>query len=404
MLSASARQAIANPTVCSVERFALLVQDGMKAISLCSGLGPDFSPLALKMWCQLYNLTFPHPEHNLQTAYQMLNPGCPAGVLAKPYGCLCFVTPPKELTEAADKPLPRGRESILVGYREVGLIIDSYFTIDLECFLSPLVHLSIRRTVDIRSPDGEPQFPIRKLREQQRVLDFTRTNPIATEAELEKAICNLLDPKAEVGIPSSLKKVAAETCEHTCSIFDLDDGPSEEDGGLDDIEALPASTSSSSASGSLPAAPAELPISESQRLSNKLKELKSFGGGKGLDGRITRTYGPSKRPSSVPTEVWSALGPSGQKVMTKAIQSEVIEVEKQIALLKVAESEAVGQALALSDEAVIAAASTASALSFLQMIEQDTRLKPSDVHSSSPEYIVSSLAAYSQTDRQTECC
>ena len=73
----------ANP----VERFVLLVQDGMKAISLCSGLGPEFSPLALKMWCQLYNLVYPHPEHNLQTAYQMLNPGCPAGVLAMPYGC-----------------------------------------------------------------------------------------------------------------------------------------------------------------------------------------------------------------------------------------------------------------------------------------------------------------------------
>ena len=210
----------------------------------------------------------------------------------------------------------------------------------------------------------------------------------------------MLDPTAEVGIPSSLKKVSAETEEYRCSIFDLDDVPSEEDGGLDDIEALPVSTStsSSSASGSLPAAPLELPISESQRLSNKLKELKSFGGGKGLDGRITRTYGPSKRPSSVPTEIWSALGPSGQKIMTKSIQAEVVEVEKQIALLEAAESEAAGHAAALSEAAVIAAASTVSAFNILHNIGRDVRLE--HMHSTSPDYIVHSLAAHSQADRQ----
>ena len=111
-------------------------------------------------------------------------------------------------------------------------------------------------------------------------------------------------------------------------MFDLNDAPSEKDGGLDDAEALPTPAPASlSSSAALPAAPLELPLSESQRLANKLKELKSFGGGKGLDGRITRTYGPSKRPSSVPTEIWSALGPSGQKIMTKSIQAEVVEVE-----------------------------------------------------------------------------
>ena len=138
-------------------------------------------------------------------------------------------------------------------------------------FSSPSVHFSIKRTVDIRFPDGGPQFPIRRLRDQQRVLDFTRTVPIATEAELEKAICNLLDPTAEVGIPSSLKKMSAETEEYLCSVFDLNDVPSEKDGGLDDAEALPIpAPASSSSSATLPAAPLELPLSESQRLSNKL--------------------------------------------------------------------------------------------------------------------------------------
>ena len=330
------------PTSNSIERDILNLTDAIKVSLLTSGLEPYYSHLAGRCWAQNMNVSKTYPELGNLSPHDFLNPKRPFKQVAQPFGRNCTVVPPKALLNSSDKPLPRGREAIFVGWHEHDSYMDgSCYIMFLDAVVDKTKRLSILRTRDIRFPKTL-DFPVRRLREAQRELQFAQTHEFVDRADFLRAVDALGDPKA---------KVHPGLCEIRRPFFEIED---ETDGGIIEFSEFLHDANSDVVDSSEVVEEAEGPSDKEQFISEdivpdrdkshlqlqfemlqeELDKLKSRGGGTDVFGKTTGRYKDTKRPTVIPSQVWQSLGPSGQSRALKKNAEDIQECQKELERVK----------------------------------------------------------------------
>ena len=105
------------PTSNSIERDMELVGDAIRVSLQTCGLGPFYAHLAGRCWSQNMNITEKQPQLGNVTAHDFINATRPFKGRPQAFGRNCTAVQPKQLTDASDKPEPRGVDAIFLGWQ-----------------------------------------------------------------------------------------------------------------------------------------------------------------------------------------------------------------------------------------------------------------------------------------------
>ena len=277
-----------------------LVGDAIRVSLQTCGLGPFYAHLAGRCWSQNMNITEKQPQLGNVTAHDFINANRPFKGKPQAFGRNCTAVQPKQLTDASDKPEPRGVDAIFLGWHEHSGYMDGSAYV---CFLSAMVDkskkLSILRSRDVRFPP-DLLFPVRKLRDAQQQLQFNQTHDFVTDADFKLAIANLCDPNAKPcanlsELRTPVLEVEVENDEGIIDFSEMFDAGIESAPEAEDDSTDQDPSSDGCAELVVPVAPVPvIPIAPTDplerqlvTLNDELKRLSSRGGGTNVHGKMT---------------------------------------------------------------------------------------------------------------------